>query len=91
MADTRTIWFEQGYKKAKEEEKKSYGKDYHVFKIIKSLSKKGRLKYTKIIIEDEEDYSINFIKERKTSSKREVLDLIEKCLNGKVSEQGEKQ
>lgn len=58
--------------------KKSYGKNYHLFKILKSVSEKGRLKYTKIIIEDKEDYSINYIKERKTSSKRELLSLIKK-------------
>jgi len=60
--------------------KKQYGKDFCVLKVLKSISKKGRLKYTEIIIEDKEDYHINYIKERNKVTKEEALKLVKVSL-----------
>lgn len=62
--------------------KRSYGKNYTVLKILKSLTKKGRLRYTTIVIENQEDYSINYIKERNTVSKAEAIKRIKEALEG---------
>ena len=66
---------------------KSYGKGYKILKVLKSVSKRGRFQYTKIVIEETEDYSVNYIKERNAISKVEAIKLIKKSLredkNGK--------
>ena len=59
--------------------KKSYGKGYVVFKILK-LIKGRKLQYKKIIIEDMEDFSLNYIKERNTVSNKEFKEICEGCL-----------
>jgi len=64
--------------------RKKYGKDYYVLKVLKSLTDKGRLVYTKITIEEERDYSIHYIKERNTMSKAEVINLIKASLGGEI-------
>ena len=59
--------------------KKSYGKGYVVFKILKSI-KGRRLQYKKIVIEDVEDSSLNYIKERNTIPNKEFKEICERCL-----------
>lgn len=66
--------------------RRNYGKGYCVLNILKSLTKKGRLRYTRIIIEEQEDYSINYIKERNTVSKAEMIALIKESLKGGENE-----
>ncbi len=61
--------------------KKNYGKGYCVLKILKSLTKKGRLKYTTIIIEEQEDHSIHYVKERKNISKKEAINLLKSAVS----------
>ena len=60
----------------------NYGKGYCVLKVLKSLTKLGRLKYVRITIEEAEDYSINYIKGRKIVSKAEMMKLIKESLKG---------
>ncbi len=61
--------------------KKNYGKNYCVLKILKTLTKSGRLKYTTITIEEQRDYSINYVRERNNISKKEAMDLLKLTLS----------
>lgn len=60
--------------------RKKYGKDYETLKVLKSITKKGRLSYINISIERREDYHVNYIKERNKITKEEAIDIIQSFL-----------
>lgn len=60
--------------------KRSYGKNYVVLKVLKSINNKERLVYNEITIEQKEDYSINYVKEREIVNKKEAENIFEEAI-----------
>lgn len=60
---------------------KNYGKQLQIFRLLKSKSEEGKLKYLEVTVEEKETHSMEDIKERKTISNRDMFNFIERKMN----------